>query len=123
MTLIEIVVVITILSMLTAAVAVYAIRIRDHAQLEVARTDLRNLTQALDTYRLQKGRYPSDAEGLRALVEAHVVQHTPRDPWGNLYVYRWSADAPVVLTYGRDGAPGGTDLDADLSSAQLDADD
>lgn len=116
MTLIEIIVVITILSLLMAAVGVAVIPQLDKAKVDRARMDIANIQTALKTYYAKKGSYPDTGAGLRALVEQQILEKMPVDPWDHEYVYLNEGGKPVVISYGRDGAPGGSDLDADLSS-------
>lgn len=116
LTLIEIVVVITISAMLMSAVAVSALTIYGDSQRKTAKMDVQNLVTALDAYRLQKGRYPTAAEGLDALLRTKVVKELSDDPWGTPYVYALEDGEPVVTSYGNDGAPGGSGPAADISS-------
>jgi len=81
MTLIEIIVVITIISLLMAAVGVAAIGQLNGAKVDVARNDLRSIENALDVYYAKKGNYPDTGTGLRALVESKVLKTAPVDPW------------------------------------------
>lgn len=122
LTLIEIVVVITISAMLMSAVAVSALMIHGNSQRQKAWLDARNLVTALDTYRLQKGRYPTPVEGLDALRKAKVVKELPDDPWGTPYAFALEDGEPVVTSYGADGAPGGSGRDADITSRAASAD-
>lgn len=116
MTLIEIIVVITILSLLMAAVGVAVIPQLDKAKQDTARMDIGNLQTALKTYYAKKGNYPDTGTGLRSLVESQILDRAPVDPWGHDYVYMNEGGKPVVISYGRDGSPGGTELDEDISS-------
>ena len=116
MTLIEIIVVITILSLLMAAVGVAVIPQLDKAKQDTARMDIGNLQTALKTYYAKKGNYPDTGTGLRSLVETQILDRAPVDPWGHDYVYMNEGGKPVVISYGRDGAPGGAELDEDISS-------
>lgn len=116
MTLIEIIVVITILSLLMAAVGVAVIPQLDKAKQDTARMDIGNLQTALKTYYAKKGNYPDTGSGLRVLVESQILDRAPVDPWGHDYVYMNEGGKPVVISYGRDGSPGGSELDEDISS-------
>ena len=117
--LIEIVVYITIVAMLMSAVAVYAIGVQRSAQIDAARLDLKNAEAALDMYLASKGRYPDPADGFAPMVKIRALKKVPKDPWGNLLFWELRDGAPVVWSYGADGVKGGTDQDADLSSADL----
>lgn len=116
MTLIEIIVVITILSLLMAAVGVAVIPQLDQAKQDTARMDIANINNALKTYYAKKGNYPDTGSGLKAVVDMQILEKMPVDPWGHEYVYLNEGGKPVIISYGRDGAPGGADTDSDLSS-------
>jgi general secretion pathway protein G len=120
LTLIEIIVVITILSLLMAAVGVYAIQQLVDSKRSIARIDVRNALDAVETYRVTKGRYPSTAEGFRAVVEARVLKRLPKDPWGTPLGYALESGEPVVTSFGADGTEGGQGEDLDVSSRDLD---
>src|SRR5919109_308736 len=87
MTLIEILVVITILGLIAAAVAVNVVGQLREAKIKQARTDLHTLENCLDLYKIDKGRYPSTEEGLKAVVAAGKCKPSLKDPWQNDYVY------------------------------------
>ena len=116
MTLIEIIVVITILSLLMTAVAVGVIPALDQAKVDTARMDIVNISNTLKIYYAKKGGYPDTGGGLKAVVDAQLLEKTPVDPWGHEYIYLNEGGKPVIMSYGKDGAPGGTENDADLSS-------
>lgn len=122
MTLIEIIVVITIVSMLMTAVTVYAVGILDDSRRKTARLDIRTLMTSLDMYKMTKGRFPDTGAGLKVLVDAKLVKELPRDPWGTEYAYALENGEPLVSSYGADAQPGGTGSDADVSSKNLAAD-
>jgi general secretion pathway protein G len=115
--LIEIVVYITIASMLLAAVAVYAVGVQRDSQRTTAFMDVKNAANALDLYRAATGRYPDPEQGFAPLVRHRTLKSTPKDPWGNPLVWRLDAHAePVVLSLGADGKEGGVDDAADVAS-------
>lgn len=121
MTLIEIIVVITILSMLMAAVGVAVIPILDQAKVDAAKLDIANINQALKTYYAKKGKYPDTGSGLKAVVDAQLLEKMPVDPWGHEYIYLNEAGVPVIKSYGKDGAESGTGFDEDISSKDIGA--
>ena len=88
-----------------------------------ARTQISNFETALEQYRLRNRQYPTTGQGLQALISPHQFLGSttvPKDPWGNEYVYRQPGPnglAYEIISYGADGQPGGTGLDADVSSA------
>ena len=119
-TLIEVIVVITIISMMTAAVAVYLIPRLEEAKRTTAKgSDIPVIKSALDLYYAKKNKYPDTGVGLKALVDNQLVERIPKDPWNNEYVYLLENGKPVIISYGRDGAPGGSDNDADISSKDV----
>src|SRR5581483_9641516 len=95
-TLIELLVVMVILGLLAALVVPNYVRQGEKAQIKTARTQIEMLGAALDTFRLDIGRYPTSQEGLDALRERppgldrwdgpYLKKEVPRDPWGNTYL-------------------------------------
>jgi type II secretion system protein G len=113
-----------------AAWLVHLNRESRHAAASVSRakTDLATLRKEIDEFRMDCGRYPTNAEGLGALIAKPANAkgwHGPyltgtalTDPWGREYIYqtpgRNGADGYLVESFGADGAPGGEGDDADL---------
>lgn len=116
MTLIEIMVVITILGLIMAAVGVAVIPKLDEAKQDTARLDIANIHNALKLYYTKKGKYPDTGTGLKALVDTQNLEKIPMDPWGHEYVYMNEGGKPVLMSYGADGTQGGEGPDADISS-------
>src|SRR5512136_2673902 len=118
MTLIEILVVLTILGLIAAAVAVNVVGQLGEAKVKQAKTDLHTLENCLDLYKIDKNRYPTTEEGLQALVTAGKCKAQLKDPWGNPYVYlqpgQAHPDSFDVKSYGADGQPGGEGENADI---------
>jgi len=116
MTLIEIMVVITIIGLIAAAVGVAVIPKLGEAKIDTARLDIRQIENALKLYYTKKGQYPDTGQGLRALVDTNNLEKMPVDPWNREYVYLNEGGKPVIISYGRDGAPGGEGEDQDISN-------
>ncbi len=118
MTLIEIMVVITILGLIAAAVAVNVVGQLGEARVKQAKTDLHTLENCLDLYKIDKGRYPTTEEGLQALVTAGKCKAQLKDPWQHDYVYlnpgQAHPDSYDVKSYGADGQAGGEGDNADI---------
>jgi len=128
-TLLELLVVIAIIGLLAAYVGPRYFAQLGKSEVTTARAQIDALSKALDTYRLDTGRYPTTEQGLAALNAMpagttkwngpYLAKALPADPWGRAYVYR-SPGAPgkdyEVMSYGKDGIPGGTGEDADLSN-------
>jgi len=132
-TLIEILVVITVIAIMAGLVAPMVFRNVGDAKLSAAKAQVELFALALDAYRLDNDFYPSTAQGLAALrtrpegePEArnwrgpYLRKAIPLDPWGRAYVYKSpgevNADSYDLLSYGRDGAVGGTGEDVDVTS-------
>ncbi|WP_111496293.1 type II secretion system major pseudopilin GspG [Marinobacter bohaiensis] len=129
-TLIEIMVVMVILGLLVAIVAPNILGRSDQARVTVAQTQMSNIANALDLYRLDNGHYPSTQQGLQALVTKPsgspepnnwnpdgYLKSVPQDPWDNDYQYiSPGVDGPYDLfSYGSDGREGGDGDAADIS--------
>jgi general secretion pathway protein G len=121
MTLIEIMVVITILGLIAAAVGVAVVPKLEQAKHDRAVLDIQNIQGALKLYYAKKGAYPDTASGLGALVQNQDLETVPQAPWGHDYLYLNEGGKPLLKSYGRDGQEGGQDADADISSAELQA--
>ena len=134
-TLIEIMVVVVILAVLGALVVPKILENVDKARVTRAASDIRAIETALDLYRLDNFKYPTTEQGLEALVkkpadpsltnyrEGGYLRAVPRDPWGNPYNYispGTDGKDYDIVSYGRDGKPGGEGYDADISSSSLD---
>jgi general secretion pathway protein G len=92
LTLIEILVVVTILGILSAIIGLNMLGAMNNAQIQTNEVQLGSLKDALLAYRMRMGRYPTNAEGLEALVKPArgkaVMEELPLDPWGSAYLYR-----------------------------------
>jgi general secretion pathway protein G len=132
-TLIEILVVITVIAILAGLVAPEVFHNVGDARSAAAKAQLESFELALDAYRLDNLAYPSSAQGLAALVTRpagdpapanwrgpYLRRGVPDDPWGRPYVYRSPGTANPngydLVTYGRDGKAGGEGEDADVQS-------
>ncbi len=116
MTLVEIMVVITIIGLITAAVAVAVMPQLGRARVDRAKSDIKSIESALDLYKMKKGSYPDTAAGLNAVVQSGDLKELPMDPWNQPYMYMLEGGRPVIVTYGADGQAGGEDENADISN-------
>lgn len=128
-TLIEMLVVVTIIALFAAVVAPRMLRRTDTARVTAARTQINAFMTALGAYKLDTGTFPTTEMGLQALRERpqnvnqwngpYLPQEIPVDPWGHPYVYRYPGehgDEPDIISYGADGQPGGEGINADIVS-------
>ena len=133
-TLIEILVVVSILAILGALIVPKIMDRPNEARVVAAKHDIGTVVAALKLYKLDNGRYPTTEQGLQALVEKPTsdpvpgnwksggyLEKMPKDPWGRDYLYlnpgiKREID---VMSYGADGQQGGEGFDADLGSWML----
>ncbi len=128
-TLLELLVVMVIIGLLAGYVAPRYFAQVGKSQVKMARAQIDALDKALDTFRLDVGRYPTTEEGLQALVvpptgEArwngpYLKKGVPADPWGRSYLYALPGTHGGdfdLQSYGKDGAPGGNGEDADVTN-------
>ncbi len=122
-TLLEIMVVIVIIGILAALIAPRFVERADEAKVEATKVQMANIAQALKLYRLQHGHYPSSSEGLQALVNPdehgkRYLDELPKDAWGHDFVYLMPGVHGDfdLMSYGADGAPGGSGVDADIGN-------
>jgi general secretion pathway protein G len=89
----------------------------DEARQIDAQAQIGLLGQALDLYRLEKGKYPSNEEGLKA-IQSYLKKELPKDPWGNEFHYKSPGDHGDydLVSYGADNAEGGEGNDLDIVS-------
>lgn len=115
-TLLELLVVIVIIGLLAGYVAPRYFSQVGKSEIQVARAQIEAFEKALDQYRLDQKRYPTTEEGLTA-IQPYLKKTMPTDPWGRPYVYRAPGDKGAefsVVSFGRDGKPGGSGEDADI---------
>lgn len=127
-TLLELLVVMVIIGLLAGYVAPKYFSQVGKSEVKVARAQIDAFEKALEAYRLDTGRLPSSEAGLGALVtrpagEArwqgpYLKKAVPSDPWGNAYVYKHPGERGDydLVSYGRDGKPGGQGEDADITN-------
>jgi general secretion pathway protein G len=131
-TLVEIMVVIVILGVLAVLIVPRVVGRTDEARVAAAKHDISAIMQSLKLYRLDNGRYPTNEQGLQALVAKpqaapvpsnwrSYLDKLPKDPWGNTYQYlNPGVNGEIdVFSLGADGQPGGSGADVDIGSWQL----
>jgi general secretion pathway protein G len=127
-TLLELLVVMVIIGLLASYVAPRFFSQIGKSEIKAARAQLDAFDKALGTYRLDTGHYPSTAQGLQALAQKpadeqqwggpYLAKAVPMDPWGHAYVYQEPGSNGhdyELLTYGKDGRPGGSGEGTDIS--------
>ena len=135
-TLIEILVVVSILAILGALIVPKIMDRPNEARVVAAKQDIGTLLAALKLYKLDNGQYPTTEQGLNALVEPPAVGalakkwrtggylekgRVPKDPWDNDFVYispGLHGDFDLI-SYGPDNQSGGEGNDADVNNWEL----
>lgn len=125
-TLLELLVVMAIIGLLAGYVGPRYFAQIGKSEVKVARAQMDSLEKALDQYRLDTGHYPSQEQGLAALIKRpaneprwdgpYLKKDLPLDPWGRAFVYKVPGEKGDydLVSYGKDGVPGGTGEGADL---------
>ncbi len=134
-TLIEILVVLIIITILAGFVGLNVLRKPGEARVTAAKMQVKTLQAAMKLYHTEQGRFPSQSQGLQALVQKPATspipphypeggyldtRELPKDPWGRDFIYLIpgrNGELFEIISYGADGEPEGTGEDADISSA------
>ena len=126
-TLLELLVVVVIIGLLASYVGPRYFGQLGKSEVTTAKAQMQAFSRALDQFRLDVGRYPTTEQGLAALLTRpgdepkwngpYLQNAVPLDPWGKAYVYRAPGEKGDydIVSYGKDGAPGGTGDSADIS--------
>lgn len=123
-TLIELLLVLVILAVLAAVVVPKFTNRSEQARTAAAQTDISVIEGAIDTFEVDCGRFPSNDEGIGALVQApgnvsnwrgpYIKRGIPNDPWGNPYIYRYpgtvNSTSYDLFSTGPDGREGNDDI-------------
>jgi len=125
--LIELMIVMVILGLIASLVGPRLFGKLGKAKQKTAKTQIEMIMASLDAYRLDVGSYPTEQEGLGALMRnpgidtwdgPYLKKEVPADPWGEPYVYRNPGEHGEVdvFSYGADKKMGGDKEDADIGS-------
>jgi general secretion pathway protein G len=131
-TMVELMAVLVILGLLMAVVVRNFVGHTDKARVITTKASLKSLHFAVNQFKMDTGRYPTEDEGLSVLIEPPLDEETdyqpggylettdiPKDGWGRDFEYRrYTEDGKpfVIISYGADGEEGGEGYDADLWS-------
>lgn len=124
-TLLELLVVLLIIALLAGYVGPRLFSQVDKARVKSAKAQMKTLADAVTQYRLDTGHYPSEQEGLNALVQKgndprwdgpYLAKGLPPDPWGHAYLWKnpGAGSEVEIISLGKDGKPGGSGDDKDL---------
>jgi general secretion pathway protein G len=131
-TLVEILVVITIIGLIMGLVGPRVLNYLSESKVKAATIQIQSFASSLDLLYLDLGRYPSTSEGLVALVQRpggasgwngpYLKNNAvPNDPWGHAYKYRSPGESSPyeIVSLGSDGQEGGTGNAANIKSWEL----
>ena len=121
-TLVEMLLVVTIIGILAAIVIPKMVGRSEQAREAAARADIASMKTALDAFEVDNGYYPKGNNGLADLIQSPrdarnwhgpYLEKIPIDPWGNAYIYQYpgkhNPGSYDLMSTGRDGQPGTTD--------------
>jgi general secretion pathway protein G len=131
MTLIEILVVLVLIGIVLGIVGGNFLGQGEKAKANAAKIEIGQISQSLDLFKLEIGRYPTTQEGLQALITAPPGLNNwngpywkkasvPKDPWGNEYRYAapGQAGAYDIVSLGADGKEGGEGVNKDITNRE-----
>jgi general secretion pathway protein G len=134
-TILEIMAVVIIIGILASMVAFNVFGKVEDAKIRATKASLKVLDDAVTLFKLDTGRFPTEEEGLKALVEKPTdvtgyseggylkTKTVPKDAWGNEFIYHLNPESGQpfeVMSYGADGQEGGEGKNADLRSTDAD---
>ena len=132
MTLVEVIVVMSILVGIYATAVTLVFPRMEKSKISQAKILISRISDAVDTFYLDCSFYPSSEEGLEALILApdsceswgpeRYLRKLPKDPWNNEFFYEYDEDTGkyIIISYGKDRREGGTGLyDEDISSESI----
>ena len=127
-TLLELLVVMVIIGLLAAYVGPKYFSQVGKSEIKMAQAQIDALEKSLHQYRLDVGAYPATEQGLAALINRpsnesrwqgpYLSKMPPSDPWGRPYIYKYPGERAEfdLLSYGKDGQPGGEGEAADIKN-------
>ena len=130
-TMVELMAMLIIIGLLATLVVTKVASQIDKARVTTTKASLKNLHFSVNQFKMDTGRYPTEEEGLDALIEPPEdvdnaepggyleTTEVPEDAWGNEFFYERFPESGkpfVVISFGADGEEGGEDYDADLLS-------
>ncbi len=133
-TMVELMAVLIILGLLFTVVVGNFVGHTDKARVITTKASLKSLHNAVNQFKMDTGRYPTDDEGLMALIEQPTdiaswpaggyleSTNIPKDAWDHDFIYERnpaSGKPFAIKSLGADGEEGGEEYDADLVSTDF----
>ena len=126
-TLVELMVVVTILGILASITSIKVVQYLKKARIVKAHADMKKIINALELFNMEFHDYPESLDELTEQTDEHpqgIISAIPKDPWGNDYEYVQGTEHGFdLICYGRDGTEGGEGEDADIYSWEMDTED
>ena len=118
--LIEVMIVVVIIGLMAGLITYATTGYLEKAKVKRAKADITTLSGALDSFYLDKGRFPDNQESLKVLVPQYI-KTLQNDPWGHPYQYvQPGRNGPFdLISYGADGREGGSGADADITNSDI----
>jgi general secretion pathway protein G len=120
--LVELLVVITIIGILATTVTIKVIGVLGQAKTTKAQAEISEIKKAVGIYLTLTGKMPESLEDLRQPQDKNggdSIIDIGKDPWGNEYEFERNGRKVVIRSYGADGAPGGEGEDGDIDSDHM----
>ena len=122
-TMVELIIVVAIIAILaTIGITNYS-KIFDNQKVKITKTKISELESNLDRYNLEYDEFPSQEDGLQALIEKNIIQNKKgvlEDPWKMPFNYKYPSEVENVdfqiWSYGADKKEGGTGVNADINN-------
>jgi len=122
-TLVELMVVISIIAVLAAIVGYNVLGSVDQGNIAAAKAQIKQFDTSLVAYKIKFKKFPEDLSALISPPSGDPIMNAkevPLDPWGNPYQYQLEGSRKyVIISLGADGAAGGEDVDADIRSDDI----
>ena len=122
-TLVELMVVISIIAVLAAIVGYNVLGSVDQGNIAAAKAQIKQFDTSLVAYKIKFKKFPEDLGALINPPSGDPIMNAkelPLDPWGNPYQYQLEGSRKyTIISLGADGAPGGEDVDADIRSDEI----
>jgi general secretion pathway protein G len=122
-TLVELMVVISIIAVLAAIVGYNVLGSVDQGNIAAAKAQIKQFDTSLVAYKIKFKKFPEDLGALINPPSGDPIMNAkelPLDPWGNPYQYQLEGSRKyTIISLGADGAPGGEDVDADIKSDEI----
>lgn len=128
-TLLELLVVLVIIGLLAGIIGPSLFKNVGKSEVTTAKAQIESLSKAIDTYRLDTGKFPSTQEGLQVLTTRptnatnwngpYLKKVAPLDPWGSPYQYKSPGEHNPdydLYSLGADKAIGGEQQNSDLGN-------